>query len=132
MDGTREQKKIVIIGASHIRRKFGNKAVRAYLESGYKVFAVNDNAHVDGVEGLPIYRSVLDIPEPVELASVYLPAEKTLLIVDEIAKKGIKEIFLNPGAENPVLVAALEAKGVTAIQACSIVATGKSPSEYTE
>ena len=127
-----DDKKIVILGASHVRRKFGNKAVRAYLDAGYKVFAVNDNPHVIEVEGLPIYRSVLDIPEDVPLASVYLPAEKTLTLVDDIAKKGIKRIFLNPGAESIALVDALTAKGVTPIQACSIVAAGKSPSQYAE
>lgn len=125
-------KKIAILGASHVRRKFGNKAVRAYRDAGYTVFAVNDNPHITEVEGLPIYRSVLDIPDDVALASVYLPADKTLTLVDEIAKKGIKEIFLNPGAESIALVDALTAKGVTPIQACSIVAVGKSPSAYGE
>ncbi len=125
-------KKIVILGASHVRRKFGNKAVRAYLDAGYKVFAVNENPHVTDVEGLPVYRSILDIPEDVTVASIYLPAEKTLPLVDDIARKGIKEIFLNPGAESPELVDALTAKGVTPIQACSIVAVGKSPSQYGE
>ena len=111
---------------------FGNKAVRAFLDSGYQVFAVNENPHVTDVEGLPVYRTVLDIPDDVSLASVYLPAEKTLSLVDDIAKKGIKEIYLNPGAESPELVEALTAKGVTPIQACSIVAVGKSPSQYGE
>ena len=51
---------IAILGASANRAKFGNKAVRAYRSQGYDVFPVHPSADV--IEGLPVFRSVADVP----------------------------------------------------------------------
>src|SRR6201999_3690678 len=44
---------VAVIGASLDRRKYGNKAVRAYVESGYTVFPVNPKE--TAIEGLKAY-----------------------------------------------------------------------------
>ena len=62
-----------MIGASNNRRKFGNRAVRAYLEQGYTVVPINP--HEREVEGLKAYASVLDVPGPIDMASFYVPPE---------------------------------------------------------
>jgi acyl-CoA synthetase (NDP forming) len=48
-------------------------------------------------ETLPLYKSVTDIPEPVDLAIVTVPAEATLTVVKECAAKGVKAVLLIPG-----------------------------------
>ena len=45
---------VAIVGASADRRKFGNKAVRAYLRQGWKVYPVNPNR--DEIEGIRVLR----------------------------------------------------------------------------
>ena len=47
-------KTIAIIGASADRAKFGNKAVRAFLQQGYTVYPVNPKE--TRIEGLPFAR----------------------------------------------------------------------------
>jgi predicted CoA-binding protein len=47
-----------------------------------------------------------------------------LKVVGDIAKKGCKELWLNPGAESPELVEKAESLGLNVIQACSIVGVG--------
>ena len=116
---------IAIIGASTNREKYSNRAVRAYRAEGYTVYPVNPNA--EEIEGLKAYPSVLDVPGDIELASVYLPPKWGLRVADDIIAKGIPEVFLNPGAESPELVAKLEDAGVTVVQACSIIAVGGDP-----
>src|SRR5262249_27503458 len=64
---------VAVIGASNIREKFGNKAVRAYLRQGWTVYPVNPNERE--VEGLKSYPSITDIPGPVTRATLYLPPE---------------------------------------------------------
>jgi predicted CoA-binding protein len=116
---------VAVIGASSDRSKYGNKSVRAHLRAGYRVFPVNPRE--TSIEGLPVYRSVADIPEPLDRVTVYLPPKHGLRVIEEVARKGTKELFLNPGAESPELVARARALGLDPILACSIVDVGVSP-----
>ena len=120
-------KKVAIIGASNDRRKYGNRAVRAYLKQGYEVYPVNPKA--TRIEGLPAYGSIREVPERPERVSVYLPPEVTLGLLWEIAERGCDELWLNPGAESEQVVAEAERLGLKVIQACSIVAVGREPEE---
>ncbi len=118
---------IAIIGASNNHEKFGNKAVRAYLQKGYTVYPINPKEEV--IEGLKAYKSVLEVPGPIEQASFYILPQVGLKVIEEIAKKGIKEVYLNPGTESNELYEKAQKLGVTPIVACSIVAVGISPSQ---
>ena len=122
-----QAKSIAIIGASNNRNKFSNKAVRAYLQKGYKVYPVHPLLEI--VEGVKAYKSVLDIPEDVEIASFYVPSSVGLKVLEETAQKGIKKIYLNPGAESNELVKKAKDLGIDVILACSILAIGMSPAE---
>ena len=62
--------------------------------------------------------------------SVYLPPAVGLKMLPQIAARGCNELWLNPGSESDDLVAAAEKAGLNVIQACSIVAIGESPHEY--
>jgi len=121
------RKSIAIIGASRDRSKYGNKAVRAYLAQGYTVFPVHPREKE--IEGQTAYASVLDIPDEVEIASFYVPPEVGLKVLEEVAQKGIRTVYLNPGAESEELLRKAEELGITPIVACSILAVGMSPEE---
>jgi predicted CoA-binding protein len=118
-------KVVAVIGASSDRRKFGNRAVRAYIEQGYQVVPINP--HEKEIEGLPAYRSVLDVPGSIDMASFYVPPEIGETIIAEVAAKQIPEVWLNPGAESDALVARARALSLQPIVACSIVALGRNP-----
>ena len=119
------QKVVAVIGASSDRRKFGNRALRAYIQQGYTVLAINPNE--TEVEGLETYPSVLDVPGPIDMATFYVPPEIGLRVMDEVAKKGIAEVWLNPGAESDELVDRARGLNIRPIQACSIIAIGEDP-----
>ena len=118
---------VAILGASADRSKFGNKAVRAFLAKGYDVYPVNPKG--GEVEGLPVYKSLAEIPADVKLdrISVYLPPAVGLKALPHIAARGCGELWLNPGTESDELVAAAEKQGLNVVQACSIVGIGVSP-----
>ena len=119
---------IAIIGASKDRNKYSNKAVRAYLSKGYEVFPVNPNERE--IEGLKCYSSVLEIPVEVEAATIYLPPEIGIKVIDDIVKKGIKKVFLNPGSESEPIIIKLRASKIEPILACSIRNIGQDPSLF--
>ena len=96
---TMPTKTVAVIGASSNRSKFGNKALRAYERQGYTVLAINPNERE--VEGHTTYASVLDVPGPIDIATVYVPPEIGVMVMEELAKKQMPEVWLNPGADGP-------------------------------
>jgi predicted CoA-binding protein len=119
---------VAVIGASTNREKFGNKALRAFRRRGDTVVPINPRAAE--IEGERAYASVLDYPGPIDEATVYLPPAIGLRVMDEIAAKGIKIVWLNPGADGPAVVARARALGLTTRVACSIIGIGDSPARY--
>ncbi len=121
-------KVVAVIGASSDRSKFGNKAVRAYLHQGYTVVPIHPKE--TQVEGLKAYPSVRDVPGHIDLASMYVPPSVGQSLLDEIAAKGITEVWFNPGAESPAVIARARALNLTPVVACSILGMGEEPSAY--
>jgi len=119
---------VAVIGASSDRRKFGNKAVRAFSAHGDTVYPVNPHERL--IEGLTVYPSVLSIPGTIDMATMYVPPETGVRILDELARKGVAEVWLNPGSESDAVVARAQALGLNVIEACSVVGIGDSPSRY--
>ncbi len=118
---------VAILGASADRAKFGNKSVRAHQRKGYDVYPVNPKGGT--IEGLTAYTSISQVPVKLDRISVYLPPTAGLAALSEIAAKGCGELWLNPGADSPELIAAAEKLGLNVVVACSIVDVGESPSE---
>jgi len=118
-------KTVAVIGASNDRTKFGNKAVRAYLAQGYKVYPVNLRENL--IEGIPAFKTISQVPVRPQLISVYLPPTILKGILPEIAAKGCDQLWLNPGTESDEVVAEATRLRLNIIQACSIVTIGVSP-----
>src|SRR5262245_19338400 len=120
---------VAVVGASPDRRKFGNKCVRAYARAGYTVFPVHPTA--TAVEGFPAFRSVSDVPaDRLDRVTVYLPPAVGVTAMAEVAKKPVGEVWLNPGADAPEVVAAAEKLGLHVIRGCSILDVGLTPSMF--
>lgn len=117
---------VAIVGASRDRSKFGNKAVRAYLQAGYDVFPVHPSERE--IEGLPAYRSVLDVPVgSLDRVSIYLPPAVSRPLLEEIAQCPAREVWFNPGADAPDIMERARQLGINAMSGCSIVDIGISP-----
>jgi uncharacterized protein len=115
---------VAVIGASNDRSKFGNKAVRAFLQQGYTVHPVNPGAA--SIEGLPAFRSIRDVPGRPLMIAVYVPPPVLLGILSDIAAKGCDELWLNPGTASDEVLTEAGRLGLNVIQACSIVGVGMS------
>jgi predicted CoA-binding protein len=121
-------KSVAVVGASGSRAKFGNKALRAFLAEGYRVLAINPNERE--VEGLKTYASVLDVPGPIDMATVYVQPDVTLRLLDEFERKAIAEIWVNPGAEDDAVMAEARRRKMNVFFACSIIGIGRRPSDF--
>src|ERR1700730_18624808 len=121
-------KTVAVIGASSNRHKFGNKALRAFAHRGYTVLPINPSERE--VEGNPAFKSVLDVPGDIDMATFYVPASVGAGVLDEVSRKGIREVWLNPGADDREVVEKARALGLKTVTHCSIIAIGESPARY--
>ncbi len=80
---------IAIIGASQFPGKIGWEIVHNIIKYEFqgKLFPVNPRA--DFVHSMKCYRSVVDIPDHIDLAILSVPRSEVLAAVDECGKKGI-------------------------------------------
>lgn len=89
---------MAIIGASESLRSYGSRYIQALLDFGYKgrLYAVNHSGNE--VLGFKIYRSVLDIPDSIDLVAVCVPARFTPDVLRDCLRKKIKAaIILSAG-----------------------------------
>jgi acetyl coenzyme A synthetase (ADP forming)-like protein len=85
---------IAVIGASRTKGKVGYAIMRNLIVNEYqgKLFPVNPNA--DAVWGVKAYPSVLDVPDPVDLAIIAVPADAALAAAEECARKGVRGLVV--------------------------------------
>ena len=115
-----------VAGASTDRAKYGNKVLRCYQQHGRKVHPLNPRGGV--IEGLPAVATVQALPDDVKALSIVTPPEVTEQVVDAAIAKGIRHLWMQPGAESPAAVARAEKAGLNVIAdgTCLLVVLGYS------
>jgi predicted CoA-binding protein len=113
-----------VVGASDKTHKYGHKVYRNYLAHQKKVYPVNPK--VETVMGNPAFPDLLALPEKVESVSIITPPAVTEKVVDDAIKAGVKNIWMQPGAESAVAVKKAEAAGINVIHGgpCILVVMG--------
>ncbi len=113
-----------VVGASTDREKYGNKVLRCYQQHGKEVFPINPKEAE--VEGLKAYGSLTALPVKPRGISIITPPPVTLKVVEEAAALGIRQLWMQPGAESPEAIARAEALGLEVIAGgpCLLVVLG--------
>jgi predicted CoA-binding protein len=113
-----------VVGASRDRSKYGNKVLRAYMQTSRAAFPVNPND--EDVEGEKAYPDLASLPEPIHGVSVITPPKVTESIVEQAGTLGIKHIWLQPGAESLQAVQRAKELGMNVISGgpCILVTLG--------
>jgi len=92
------QQKFAVVGSFRNETKYAYKILKNLAEKGYEVYPVNPNMSM--VDGRVCYRSISDIPFDIDVADIVTPPAVTERIVEECLQKGIKRVWLQPGAES--------------------------------
>jgi len=91
-------KSIAVIGASTKPGKIGYAVLKNLLDfynNGGKVYPINPKA--EEILGLKAYKSILDVPGNVDMAVVVIRSENVPAIIDDCAKKGVRNIVIISG-----------------------------------
>lgn len=118
-----EKKIWAVIGANNDPDKFGNKIYKKLKSEGYTVYPANPM--YDNVEGDKCYPDLASLPEKPEVLDMVVSPKRGKSFIEEAAKLGIKNIWLQPGTYDQELLALIKEKGLTAVQACILVALGE-------
>ncbi len=85
---------VAVIGASRERRTIGGAILHGLVEMGFTgpVYPVNPKA--TSVGSIRAYPSILDVPGPVDLAVVVVPAPIVAHVARECAQKGVRALVI--------------------------------------
>jgi predicted CoA-binding protein len=113
-----------VVGASTDRNKYGNKVLRCYLMHDRSAIPVNPKE--ESVEGVPSVPDVAALPEDVASISIITPPAITEMVVEAAIRKGIRNIWMQPGAESKQAVARCREAGINVIAdgSCILVVLG--------
>jgi acetyl coenzyme A synthetase (ADP forming)-like protein len=89
-----EPRSLAVVGASRRRGTVAGELFRNLLAAGFNgpVYPVNPKAPV--VQSVPAYKSVLDVPGPVDLAVLVVPAPAVVQAARDCAAKGVRAIVV--------------------------------------
>jgi acyl-CoA synthetase (NDP forming) len=85
---------IAFVGASGTLGKWGYRLICNVVGGGFKGPIYLVNARGGEIAGRPTFKSVTEIPGPVDLAVVTIPAAKVLDLIPPFREKGIKSMLL--------------------------------------
>jgi len=108
-----------VVGANENRDKFGYKIYKFMLNAGYTVYPVNPG--LDKVLGNKCYASLRELPVKPDVVDVVVPPKVGEQIMRECAEIGIKNVWLQPGADGEQVVKTAEELGLNVVQACILV-----------
>ncbi len=117
-------KAFAVLGASSRRHKYGNKVLRCYLQHHLKVYPINPVENE--IEGLAVRRKIADLPADVTSISIITPPAVTEKLVLEAIAHGIRNIWMQPGAESQAAITSCEQNGINVIAGgpCILVELG--------
>jgi predicted CoA-binding protein len=115
-------KRFAVVGASRDREKYGNKVLRAYMQNNLEAVPVNPSG--SEIEGLTAYPVLAQVPGQIDGISIITQPKITEQVVAQAVSLGIKNIWMQPGAESPSAVAIAENSGANVIAGgpCLLVA----------
>lgn len=105
--------KYAVAGVSRDPKKFGQVMFRTLLEKGMDVVPVNPKAET--IAGVKCYPSVSELPADVRGLIFATPKGETLAVAREAVAHGIKDLWIQQGAESKTTVGELEKENINLI-----------------
>lgn len=111
---------IAVVGATDHPSKYGYVIYRDLKRKGYQVYPVNPNRAT--VDGDRTCESLAQCPQKPTIVNIVVPPEVTLNVLRQCLDLGLKNVWLQPGAESPEVMSFLQQNGFNYLaNACIMV-----------
>lgn len=114
-----KNKQWAVVGATDNKEKFGYKIFKALKEAGYEVYPVNPG--VDEVLGDKCYPALKDLPCVPEVVNVVVPPKVGEQIMNNCSELGIKNVWLQPGANAASVVERAKDLDLNVVDHCCVL-----------
>jgi predicted CoA-binding protein len=105
--------KYAVAGVSRDPKKFGQVVFRELRQKGMDVVPINPNAVI--IDGVKCFSSVSDLPSDVRGLILMTPKGETLTVAREAIAHGIKDLWVQQGAETKSTVDELKKEDINLI-----------------
>lgn len=110
---------VLIVGASKKTERYSYKAMASLIDKGHKVSLMSPQ--YSEIEGLGVYNTLNEVDEDIHTVTMYVNAEISTKMQDELIALAPKRIIFNPGSENPNIYNALKDHNIEVEEACTLV-----------
>ena len=112
--------RIAVVGASNDPSKYGNIILNTLVRHGYQVFPVNLKGGT--IAGRPAFRSLADVPKPIDIVDVVTPPSATRQVLKDAAAAGCGLVWLQDGSFDDTVLHEAEASPFKTVHhACIMV-----------
>jgi uncharacterized protein len=105
--------KYAVAGVSRDPKKFGHVVYTTLRKKNMDVVAINPNPLV--IDGQEVFKSVSELPDDVKAIIIVTQPEQTIYVAREAINRGIKQIWIQPGAESKNIISELEKEDINLI-----------------
>lgn len=109
----RAAKTIAVVGVSSNPTRPSHDIARYLIDAGYKVYLVNPNE--TEIFGMPVYDTVRDLPEKVDIVDIFRLPQLVPPIVDDAIAAGAKAVWMQIGIVNEGAAAKARAAGLDVV-----------------
>lgn len=114
---------VAVLGASNNPERYSYKAVDLLQQKGHKVYPIHPA--LNELLGAKVYGNLdalmMNSDVKIDTLSMYVNAQISSEIEDQILRLNPRRVIFNPGTENSALAAKLREQGAEVIEACTLV-----------
>ncbi len=109
----RDAKTIAVVGVSSRADRPSNEVAKYLIDAGYTVYLVNPTE--TEIFGMPVYDSVAEVPEPVDIVDIFRRPEDVPPVVADAIASGAKAVWMQLGIVNEAAAAEARAAGLEVV-----------------
>jgi predicted CoA-binding protein len=110
-----EARVIAVVGASASWDRPSCRIMQYLQAMDYRIFPVNPNAAGGEILGRPVYATLADLPEPIDIVNVFRRPAAVGEVVDAAIAIGAKAVWLQKGVGEPAAAAKARAAGLEVV-----------------
>ena len=109
-----------VVGASNNEEKYGYKVFKDLIDAGYKAIPIHPSEKE--ILGEKVYTHLSDVKEKIDVVIFVTQPKVTEKVLEEVKTLGIKNVWLQPGAQSDAAIQFCEKNNIECIHdACIMI-----------